>query len=106
MAVAQTSKEAFKKVKLGHMQMNVYRALKKLKRATDLEISDYMGQPINEITPRRNELVAYGYVKEDGRSFNRTGNTAKAWVTVNPAFERIKRIINGELDKAEVVDCY
>lgn len=108
MPVALTSKLAFKKInkKLGNNQMAVYRALKKLGHATDLEISDYLGKPINEVTPRRNELVDYGYVKEDGRRYNRTGNSAKAWVAVNPNFEKIVKIIKGETDSfREVADC-
>lgn len=106
MTVASTSIEAYKKVKLGHKQLIVYRALKKLGRATDLELSDYMDEPINEVTPRRNELVHYGYIREDGRKVNKTGNSAKTWVTVNPNFERIVKIIKGETERAEVVDCY
>lgn len=108
MAVASTSIAAFKKInrKLGPKQMVVYRALKRLGEATDLELADHLGEPINEITPRRNELVHYGYVKESGRRYNRTGNSAKAWVAVNPNFEKIIRIIKSETEKAEVVDCY
>ena len=108
MSVASTSLLAYKKInkKLGSKQMAVYRALKKLGDATDLEIADYLGLEINTITPRRHELVDYGYVKESGRKMNRTGNTAKAWVAVNPNFEKIIKLIKGETEKAEVVDCY
>jgi hypothetical protein len=105
MTVATTSLLAYKKInrKLGAEQMKVYKALKKLGESTDLEVADYLRKEINTVTPRRNELAQYGYVKEVGRRMNRTNNTAKAWVAVNPNFERIIKLIKKE---AEVVDCY
>lgn len=108
MPVASTSKLAFKKKQksLGREQLVVYNAVKKLQPATDLEVSDYLGVPISSISARRYELVKYGYVKEDGRRYNRTGNSAKAWVAVNPSFEKIVKIIKGETDSfREVADC-
>lgn len=93
MPVTETSKAAFKKVKLGPKQIAVYTALKTLGRATDLEISKYLGKPINETVPRRNELRKLSYVKESGRKVNPSGNTAKAWVATDPVAERVLRIM-------------
>lgn len=105
MPVAETSKAAYKKVKLGPKQLRVYNALKKLGKATDLELSDYLGEEINEVVPRRFELVQYGYIIQEGRKLNRTGNTAKLWTWTTPEDGIIKRIFGKRLASKEVVDC-
>ncbi len=107
MPVAETSKQAYKKVnhKLGRMQSKVYKALKELGRATDLQLADFLDLPINEVTGRRNELVDYGMVVESGRLFNKTGHTAKAWVITDPVDNVITRIFGKMFASKEVVDC-
>jgi len=94
MPVTETSMTAFKKINLGQRQIAVHLALKTLTRATDLEIAEYLGKPINEITPRRNELVKLGYAKENGRKVNPSGNTAKAWTYTTPEAERILKFMS------------
>lgn len=100
MSVADTSIEAYAKVKLGPNQTIVHQALGELGKATDLEIADYLDKPINEVTPRRSELVEYGYIKEDGRKMNRTGNSAKAWVLSDPSADKVIKRIETETYEA------
>ncbi len=68
MGVRSTSREAyFNEVEpeLGEKQTVVLNALHKAKRPVcNQEVADYLGQPINTVTPRMNELVKAGLVEE------------------------------------------
>lgn len=74
-ATQDTSLSAFGRLQhvLGARQRVVYDALSK-KSMTDKQIADYLAWPINEVTPRRGELVKMslvrkaGVIKQDGRS--------------------------------------
>jgi len=59
-----TSLDAYNEVKpqLGQRQREVYDAIKELGSVTNNELSHYLRLPINQITPRTNELVKMGYV--------------------------------------------
>lgn len=79
--VAETSREAYKSLRdLGDKQRVVYEAIKTLGRATDLEIANYLGKPINTVTNRRGELLKYDMVAQSGHKINPSGNKAMAWV--------------------------
>lgn len=75
MTVQDTSLSALREMKhvLGARQKAVYQMLEAGKM-TDKQIAETLGWPINEITPRRGELVKMGLVrkagviKQDGRS--------------------------------------
>jgi predicted transcriptional regulator len=49
---------------------------------TNQEVSDYLGWPINTVTPRMNELVRKGFVVESGRRICKTGRKAIVWSVV------------------------
>lgn len=74
-ATQDTSLSAFGRLQhvLGARQRVVYAALL-TKSMTDKQIGDHLAWPINEVTPRRGELVKMGLVKkaevikQDGRS--------------------------------------
>ena len=80
--VQDTSAQAYYAIlgTLGPKQEAVYLAIKRLGDATNSEISQELGLRINRITPRTNELVKYGVVKEGERRTCRiTGMKAIAW---------------------------
>lgn len=74
-----TSLEAYQEIlpKLGEKQRQVIQALEKVQPATDFTLSRALDQPINRITPRRNELVEKNLVEfhditiQNGRKANR-----------------------------------
>ena len=60
MAVRDTSKRAFEEVapELGDRQKVVFETIGRAKRpVNNQEIANFLGKPINTITPRTNELV-------------------------------------------------
>jgi len=85
--VVDTSLEAWSKVKgeLNNRQNAVLDAIQyiiytKNTFPTNLEISHYMGIPINCITPRTNELHKLGRLfLNDKRLCKITGNLARTW---------------------------
>lgn len=62
----QTSIQAYNDIKpqLGQRQQQIYDAIKKFGCPTNLELSKWLGIPINQVTPRTNELVKLGKVVE------------------------------------------
>ena len=60
----QTSLIAFQNLKIGPKQQIVYNAFKNYGSCTNLEISTWSNIPINQVTPRTNELVKLGLIKE------------------------------------------
>lgn len=82
MHVQQTSLESFHDIKkeLGKRQQYVLDGFEANGSCTNLELSRMLGLPINQITPRTNELVKMGLVVEDGkRSCDVSGRKAIAW---------------------------
>lgn len=83
MAVQQTSKDAFHGEvvpKLGDKQREVLDVLAKFEDMTNKELSDYIGHPINTVTPRILELRRKGMVTlSQIRPDKTTGVRAMAW---------------------------
>lgn len=81
MTVADTSKMAYAKIyeSLGRRQHEVYEALKELTVASNEELADHLGWPINRVTGRITELKKFGLVDVHGLGMNRSGHTAKLW---------------------------
>ena len=82
MLARQTSIESYSRIKkeLGKRQQYVYDGFVGNGSCTNLELSRMLGLPINQITPRTNELVKMGLVVEDRkRSCDVSGRKAIAW---------------------------
>jgi len=64
-----TSIDAFQSIKpeLGSRQAAVYDVVRHLVNPTNLEISHFMGIPINQITPRIFELRKLGMIRAGGK---------------------------------------
>lgn len=79
--VRNTSVESYYSIKdLSKRQMDVYQAIYLLGKACNMDISGWLGLPINSITPRTNELVAKGVVTESYRGKNpHTGKNVIYW---------------------------
>ncbi len=77
-----TSEEAFNKIKpfLGNRQKLIYSFFKKYGACTNLEISTWQKIPINQVTPRTNELYKKGYLTiAQKRICSISGRTALSW---------------------------
>ena len=82
MQVRQTSIEAYSRIKkeLGKRQQEVYDGFLGNGTCTNLELSRSLGIPINQITPRTNELVKLGFVAEvEKRVCGVSGRKAISW---------------------------
>ena len=93
----RTSLEAYTEVKktLGRRQIEVLNAFLG-GNATNAELADYLNRPINTITPRTNELVKKGLVKEHSKRWCAvTGHKAIAWIVRQPDEVKEKQL---ELD--------
>ena len=82
--VRSTSRQTFfneVKPKISQKQQEVYVALQIAKRPiNNLELSKYLGWPINSVTPRVNELVEMGKVEEAFRDiYPATGRRTIYW---------------------------
>ena len=80
--IQDTSLNAYSNIQaeLGKRQRAVYEIIKYLHSPTNLEISKWAGIPINQITPRTNELRKKGLLKEDGKRFcHVSGKMANTW---------------------------
>lgn len=82
-AIQKTSLSAYRteiEGTLGERQSEVLAALITRNGMTDKELARELGREINTITPRRNELVALGLVREHcKRPCGITGRTALCW---------------------------
>lgn len=76
-----TSLDAYHSIKpeLGKKQSDVLRAIRILKSATNQEIGNFLGIPINRVTGRTNELVKLGFVVEDGTKIGSSGKSNLKW---------------------------
>ena len=82
MMVRDTSVISYRDIKsqLGGRQKVVLDVIRYLGRATNVEISSYLGLPINTITPRTNELVKKCLVCDVGKKECAiTGRMAYVW---------------------------
>ncbi len=81
----QTSLQAYKSIKpgLNYRQEMVLDAFERLGALTNLEISCALGLPINQVTPRTNELVKKGLLFETGkRKCSVSGRNAIVWCII------------------------
>ena len=78
--IQPTSLDAYQNLKIGNRQRIVFDAFKNHGACTNLEIATWEKIPINQVTPRTNELVKMGYVAESHkRKCSISGRTAIAW---------------------------
>jgi len=80
--IKETSLNAYNEIKpeLGDRQKMVYNAIRQLGSVTNLELSRYLNIPINQITPRTNELVKIGFVTEcEKRECSISHRTVWSW---------------------------
>lgn len=79
--VRQTSIESYRTVELCNEQQTVLVAVSAYPDSTDRELARYLGfSDPNRVRPRRNELVALGYVIESGkRRCMVSGKRALTW---------------------------
>lgn len=78
----ETSREAYQYIRdsLGERQQLVFDGILKLGCPTNLELSKYLHIPINQVTPRTNELVKMFFVTEcEKRICSISGRTAISW---------------------------
>ena len=83
--VTDTSAEAFHFIlnSIGRRQTAVYKAIEKGVSMTNSEIAVYLQLPINQVTPRTNELVKKGLVRNNGkRECNITHQKCMTWEIV------------------------
>ena len=84
MAVQQTSLMSYSTLRteqLGAKQQKVLTFVSAHPRCTDREIMNGTGLTINCICGRRNELVRFGFIKEDGTKYDdETNREVLAWV--------------------------
>ncbi len=86
MSVRDTSLDAYQSIRpqLGARQQAVYDAIRTLGCPTNTELSRYLRLPINQITPRTNELREKGFVTEcEKRTCGVTGRTVWSWRVKN-----------------------
>jgi len=84
MSVQQTSLSTFRQLnphELGRRQREILHTLKLLGASTDKNLGLILKRPINEITPRRNELVKFKLVQERCK-VKQDGRTVILWEVV------------------------
>jgi predicted transcriptional regulator len=83
MSVQQTSIESYIKLDeecLGRMQTLVLAYIRAHPGCSDREVSEALHLRINQVTGRRNELVEFGLVQENGKKIDVTTNrTVLTW---------------------------
>ncbi len=80
--IRESSSEAFRKIEpeLGKRQKLIFSFFKKYGAVTNLEISTWENIPINQVTPRTNELYKKGYLTiAQKRICTISGRTALSW---------------------------
>lgn len=79
--IAETSRQAYEAVKdkFSKRQIQVYNAIDTLGIASNEQIADYLGLPLQSITGRVTELKAYGVIDVEGIGRNRSGHSAKLY---------------------------
>lgn len=90
MPASETSIESYKKINdLGEKQREVYDMLQSMGLATDRELTERLDWEINQLLPRRGELVEYGFIKKHGEKYNpATKRNVTVWVATNPMADR------------------
>lgn len=91
--IAQTSLTAYKQLKdLGNRQQQVFDAVEDMGSASNEQVAEKLGLPIQSVTGRVNELARYGYLDVVGTTFNKSGHLAKLWAVCSPQDKKIKEI--------------
>lgn len=88
--VQPTSVEAYDKVfaKLGNKQYEVFTILKEVEPACNKELAKKLCWPINEVTPRINELRYKGMVEEAFKA-EYDGRKVLYWQTCSPEIKKV-----------------
>lgn len=88
--IQPTSQDAYDKIihELGRRQHDVYTCLLAIEPACNKAIAKELSMPINEITPRVNELRYKGVVEEAYKA-DYDGRKVIFWQTINPAIKKI-----------------
>lgn len=81
MPVQENSIQAYESVKLPKARQAVLDAITSLQQATDREIADHLGWPINRVTGRRGELVKAGFIEKVGNKTSASGRPTAIWTT-------------------------
>jgi hypothetical protein len=84
--VRETSTYSYDKIKptIGKRQKVVLLAFVEYGAVTNLEISTWKQIPINQVTPRTNELVKMGFMIEgEKRECSISGRTSFTWIRTN-----------------------
>ena len=87
MPVQETSKEAYESIlkELPGRQAEVYGALMDIKVGSNFDIAQYLDLPINQVTPRVNELRKKKVVEEYDRDIQpETGRRVILWTLSKP----------------------
>lgn len=93
MAVAETSRKAYNSIRdLGDKQYQVHQTIGEMGIASNQDIADRLGWPINQVTGRVNELAKYGFIEVHGLAMGRFGSTVKTWHCVNPNDRKLKEM--------------
>lgn len=80
MTVAQTSIFSYRSIKkLGDKQQQVLEAIETLGVASNEQIAEYLGWPINRVTGRVSELRTYGRVGFERLGMGSAGMPVKMW---------------------------
>lgn len=88
MSLAITSQMAFEKVKVTKREGEVFEAFRQLGLATNDDIAELLGWPINCVTGRTNGLVKKSYLQlVDSNGKTRMGNRAKRWSVIEQGDE-------------------
>ncbi len=85
--ISQTSLLAYRGVlpHLGKRQLEVFEGLKLLSNASDKELADFLGLKINQVTPRRGELllkrvITFAYITCRNGSSEHTWEVEKEFI--------------------------
>lgn len=94
--IAATSREAYELLqpRLGRKQQIVFEAIKKLGSATNEQLADFLGWPINNVTGRCTELRKFGVIGVEGLGRNKSGRSAKLWSVRDPNDKSLEAIAN------------
>lgn len=100
MPASNTSKESYKAITdLGEKQRAVYDMLQSMGSATDRELTERLDWEINQLLPRRGELVEYGFIKKSGEKYNpATKRNVTVWVATNPMADRAVQKVVGKTE--------
>jgi len=90
--IQSTSQEAYDKIvgTLGQRQYQVFNALKTIEPACNRVIALHLDLPINEVTPRINELRYKGVVEQAYKANDITGRKVIYWQISHPEIKWIQ----------------